>query len=258
MAASSVEWFSLKGKTALVTGGSKGLGKAIAAALAGAGATVCLASRNLDQGTATAAEIAEQTGSRALALAADVSRSEEVDRMVEAALRELGQIDILVNNAGVNIRGEVVGYSDEDWFTVLNTNLSSAFFCSRAVGRHMLERKQGRVINLASMVGTISMPGRAAYASSKAALQGLTKTLALEWAPHGITVNAICPGPFATEMNMPLINNPEVAASFTSRIPVGRWGNVDEVGAAALYLASDLAAFTTGTSLFVDGGWTAQ
>ena len=258
MSTNSLEWFSLAGKTALVTGGSKGLGKAIAGALAGAGASVCLVSRNLDQGQSTAAELAEQTGSRVVALAADVSRSAEVDQMVQAALGELGQVDILVNNAGVNVRGDIVDYSDNDWFTVLNTNLSSAFFCCRAVGRHMLERKQGRVINLASMMGTISMPGRVAYSSSKAALQGLTKTLALEWAPHGVTVNAICPGPFATEMNMPLINNPEVASSFTSRIPVGRWGNVDEVGAAALYLASDLAAFTTGISLFVDGGWTAQ
>ncbi len=258
MAQSSLQWFSLRGKTALVTGGSKGLGKAIGGALAGAGASVALVSRNLDECQATAKELAEQTGSRVVALAADVSRSDEVDRMVAEALAQLGQLDILVNNAGVNIRGDVVDYRDEDWFNVLNTNLSSAFFCCRAVGRHLLERKSGRVINLASMMGAVSMPGRVAYSSSKAALVGLTKTLALEWGAHGITVNAICPGPFATEMNLPLINNPEVATSFTSRIPVGRWGNVDEVGAAALYLASDLAAFTTGTTLFVDGGWTAQ
>jgi NAD(P)-dependent dehydrogenase (short-subunit alcohol dehydrogenase family) len=255
---SSLQWFSLAGKTALITGGSKGLGKAIAQALAGAGAGVCLVSRHLDQGQAAAEEIAAATGSRALALSADVSISADVNRMVDEALAQLGRIDILVNNAGINIRGNVTEYSDEDWLSVLHTNLSSAFYCCRAVGKHMVERGSGRVINLASMVGQISIPGRAAYASTKAGLVGLTKTLALEWAPNGITVNAICPGPFATEMNLPLINDPQVSANFTSKIPVGRWGNVDEVGAAALYLASDLAAFTTGTTLLVDGGWTAQ
>jgi len=240
---SSLEWFSLEGKTALVTGGSRGLGKAIARALAGAGAGVCLASRNLV---------------RVTAFSADVSRSDDVDRLVAETIEDRGRIDILINNAGVNIRGDCVDYSDEDWLTVIHTNLSSAFYCCRAVGRHMIEQKSGRVINLASMMGTISMPGRVAYSSSKMGLIGLTKTLALEWAPHGITVNAICPGPFATEMNLPVINNPETNASFTSRIPVGRWGNVDEIGAAVLYLSSDLAGFTTGAALFVDGGWTAQ
>lgn len=258
MSHASLQMFSLEGKTALITGGSKGLGKAIAEAFAGAGATVCLASRNLEQCQSVAAELEGKTGSRAIALSADVTQSEQVDRLVQDTLSALGQIDILVNNAGVNIRGEITDYSDADWMTVLHTNLSSAFFCCRAVGAHMIERKQGRVINLASMIGTISMPGRVAYASSKAGLLGLTRTLALEWAPHGVTVNAICPGPFATEMNLPIINNPELSASFTSRIPVGRWGQLNEIGAAALYLASEAAGFTTGASLFVDGGWTVQ
>jgi NAD(P)-dependent dehydrogenase (short-subunit alcohol dehydrogenase family) len=250
--------FRLEGKVALITGGSKGLGRAIADALAGAGAAVCLVSRHADEGEKVAAEIRGATASRAIALEADVSDSAQVNRMVEQAIRELGHVDILVNNAGMNIRNSVVDYSDEDWNRVLQTNLSSAFYCCRAVGPHLIERGWGRVVNLASIMALTSLPGRCAYTASKAGLIGLTKTLALEWAPHGVTVNAICPGPFATEMNIPLLENPEVREQFTSRIPLGRWGNVEEVGAAALYLSSEPAAFVTGHTLYIDGGWTAQ
>ena len=250
--------FRLEGRTALITRGSKGLGRAIADALAGAGTDVCLVSRHADQAEAAAAEIRAATGRRAVAIAADVSDSAQVNRMVERAIGELGHLDILVNNAGMNIRNPVVDYSDEDWHKVLNTNLSSAFYCCRAIGPHLIERGWGRVVNLASIMALTSLPGRAAYTASKAGLIGLTKTLALEWAPHGVTVNAICPGPFATEMNLPLLENPEVREQFTSRIPLGRWGNVEEVGAAALYLCSEPAAFVTGTTLYIDGGWTAQ
>ena len=250
--------FRLEGRTALITGGSKGLGRAIADALAGAGTDVCLVSRHADQAEAAAAAIRAATGRRGVAIAADVSDSAQVNRMVERAIGELGHLDILVNNAGMNIRNPVVDYSDEDWHKVLNTNLSSAFYCCRTIGPHLIERGWGRVVNLASIMALTSLPGRAAYTASKAGLIGLTKTLALEWAPHGVTVNAICPGPFATEMNLPLLENPEVREQFTSRIPLGRWGNVEEVGAAALYLCSEPAAFVTGHTLYIDGGWTAQ
>jgi NAD(P)-dependent dehydrogenase (short-subunit alcohol dehydrogenase family) len=254
----SVDLFKLDGKAAFITGGSKGLGRAIADALAGAGADVCLVSRHLDQAEAAAAEIRSATGRRTLALAADVSNSQQVNQAVERALSELGRLDILVNNAGTNIRNPAVDYKDEDWHTVIETNLSSAFYCARAVAPHMLERGWGRVLNIASTMSLVSLPGRSAYTASKAGLIGLTKCLALEWAPHGVTVNAICPGPFATEMNIPLINNPEIYNQFVSKLPVGRWGNVEEVGAAALYLCSEPAAFVTGQTLTVDGGWTAQ
>lgn len=250
--------FRLEGRAALITGGSKGLGRAIADALAGAGADVCLVSRHLDQAQAAASEVAAANGRRAVALEADVSESSQVNRMVERAVAELGHLDILVNNAGINIRNNVIDYSDDDWQQVLQTNLSSAFYCCRAVGPHLIERGWGRVVNLASIMALTSLPGRVAYAATKAGLIGLTKTLALEWAPHGITVNALCPGPFATEMNIPLLENPEVRQQWTSRIPLGRWGNVEEVGAAALYLCSEPAAFVTGHTLYIDGGWTAQ
>jgi NAD(P)-dependent dehydrogenase (short-subunit alcohol dehydrogenase family) len=255
----ATDYFKLDGRVALITGGSKGLGKAIADALASAGAHVALVSRHLDQAEAAARDIRDRFGRRALALEHDVSVSAQVNQMVQRTLEAFGRIDILVNNAGVNIRGPIVGYRDEDWAQVLSTNLTSAFYCCRAVGQHLLSRGGGgRVINMASIFGVTSMPGRVAYTASKAGLIGLTKTLALEWAPHQITVNAICPGPFATEMNIPLLQNPEVREHFTSRIPLGRWGNVEEVGAAALYLASDPAGFVTGHTLYVDGGWTAQ
>jgi NAD(P)-dependent dehydrogenase (short-subunit alcohol dehydrogenase family) len=250
--------FHLEGRTAVITGGSKGLGRAIADALAGAGAAVCLVSRHGDEAEKAASEIRSATGSRAIALPADVSDSAQVNRMVEQAIQELGHLDILVNNAGMNIRNAVVDYSDEDWNKVLTTNLSSAFYCCRAVGPHLIGRGGGRVVNLASIMALTSLPGRCAYTASKAGLIGLTKTLSLEWAPHGVTVNAICPGPFATEMNIPLLENPEVREQFTSRIPLGRWGNVEEVGAAALYLCSEPAAFVTGHTLYIDGGWTSQ
>jgi NAD(P)-dependent dehydrogenase (short-subunit alcohol dehydrogenase family) len=254
----SGDQFRLEGRTALITGGSKGLGRAIADALAGAGAEVCLVSRHLNEAQAAAAEIQSATGKRALAFEADVSNSAQVNHMVERALTELGHLDILINNAGTNVRNNVVEYTDDDWRKVLDTNLSSAFYCCRAVGPHLMERGWGRVVNLASIMALTSLPGRAAYAASKAGLIGLTKTLALEWAPHGVTVNALCPGPFATEMNIPLLQNPEVQQQFTSRIPLGRWGRVEEVGAAALYLCSEPAAFVTGHTLYIDGGWTAQ
>jgi NAD(P)-dependent dehydrogenase (short-subunit alcohol dehydrogenase family) len=255
----AADLFRLDGRVALITGGSKGLGRAVADALSGAGASVALVSRHLDQAAGAAREIRERLGGRTLGLEYDVSDSTQVDAMVRRTLEEFGRIDILVNNAGINIRGPIVEYRDEDWQQVLAINLSSAFYSCRAVGRHMLARGGGgRVINMASIMAITSMPGRVAYTSSKAGLIGLTKTLALEWAPQQITVNAICPGPFATEMNIPLLQNPEVREQFTSRIPVGRWGNVEEIGAAALYLASDAAAFVTGHTLYVDGGWTAQ
>ena len=170
----------------------------------------------------------------------------------------LGPIDILVNNAGVNIRGPVEELSESDWDSVIETNLKAPFLCSRAVGAGMRARRWGRVINLGSILSEIALPGRAPYASSKAGVLGLTRVLALEWAKDGVTVNAICPGPFATDMNRQLLSDPAKYQAFVEKIPLGRWGELDEITGAAVFLASDASSFVTGSALFVDGGWTAQ
>jgi NAD(P)-dependent dehydrogenase (short-subunit alcohol dehydrogenase family) len=247
----------LAGKTALVTGGSKGLGKAMAAALAGAGARVVLVSRNLDQLKEAAAEV-RASGSEALAFQADVTDEQQVLQLEKDVSGAAGRIQILINNAGINIRKQVTEFTLDEWRRVLDTNLTSVFLMCRSFVPHMKGTGYGRIINMTSIMSWISMPGRSAYSASKAGLLGMTRTLALELAPDGITANGISPGPFATEMNLPVMQNPEVNQQFTSRIPVGRWGKVEEVGQLALYLCSEHAAFITGTDILIDGGWTAQ
>lgn len=253
-----MELFRLDGRVALVTGGSKGLGRVIAQALAEAGADVAIASRTLADCQTAANEIAEATGRRAAAFAVDVTSLDELKRLSAEIESSLGPVDILVNNAGINIRGSIDELSENDFEAVMATNVTAPFLCSKVFGAKMAERGWGRVINLGSIMAVISLPGRAPYASSKAAILGLTRTLALEWATKGVTVNAICPGPFATEMNKQLLNDPAKYKDFVSKIPMGRWGELSEIAGAALFLASDAAAFVTGSALFVDGGWTAQ
>ena len=165
---------------------------------------------------------------------------------------------ILINNAGMNLRKPLVEFTLEEWQQVVNTNLTSVFLMCRSFVPHMQGAGYGRIISMTSTMAWVSLPGRAAYSASKAALLGLTRALALELAPDGITVNGISPGPFATEMNVNLTQNPELLRQFTSRIPLGRWGRVEEVGQLALYLCSEEAGFITGTDILIDGGWTAQ
>jgi NAD(P)-dependent dehydrogenase (short-subunit alcohol dehydrogenase family) len=253
-----MELFRLDGHIALVTGGSKGLGRVIAQAFAEAGADVAVVSRTPEDCRKAANEIAESTGRRAAAFAVDVTSGDELKRLSAEVEESLGAVDILVNNAGINIRGLIDELSESDFESVMATNVTAPFLCSKVFGSKMTERGWGRVINLGSIMSVISLPGRAPYASSKAAIMGLTRTLALEWAPKGVTVNAICPGPFATEMNKQLLNDPAKYRDFVSRIPMGRWGDLHEIAGAAVFLASDAAAFVTGSALFVDGGWTAQ
>jgi NAD(P)-dependent dehydrogenase (short-subunit alcohol dehydrogenase family) len=254
--ASVLDMFRLDGRVALVTGGGRGLGSVIATALAQAGADVALVSRSAASCEAAATEITSSTGRRAAVFAGDVTVLADVERIVRSAENDLGPIDILVNNAGVNIRGQVDQLTESDWDAVIDTNLKGPFLVARAIGPGMAERGWGRIINLASVMATIALAGRAPYCSSKAGVLGLTRVLALEWAGRGVTVNALCPGVFGTDMNRPLMDDPVKYKEFMSRVPMGRWGELPELAGAALFLASPAASYMTGSALYVDGGWT--
>jgi len=241
----------------LVTGASQGLGRAIALALGGAGARLALVSRNRQKLEAVAAE-ARTAGIEAEVFVADVTDEAAVQALEAAVTARFGPLQILVNNAGINIRKEVTQFSLAEWRQVLDTNLTGPFLMCRAFVPRMRGQGYGRILNLTSIMSHVALPGRAAYAASKSGLLGFTKALALELAPDKITVNGISPGPFATEMNTPLLQNPELSQFFLSRIPLGRWGQVAEVGALAVYLCTEEAGFITGTDFLIDGGWTAQ
>jgi NAD(P)-dependent dehydrogenase (short-subunit alcohol dehydrogenase family) len=255
---SVLDQFILTNRRALVTGGARGLGRVMAEALAQAGADVVITSRSADSAVAAASDVAASTGRKVVGLAADVAIASDITRLADEAERALGPIDILVNNAGINIRGASETLTEADWDTVLDINVKGPFLCARLLGPRMAARGWGRIINLGSMLSVIGIAGRAPYAASKAAVANLTRVLALEWAGLGVTVNAICPGPFGTEMNRPLLNDPEKYAAFVAKIPLGRWGELHEIAGATVFLASDASSFVTGSLLFVDGGWTAQ
>jgi NAD(P)-dependent dehydrogenase (short-subunit alcohol dehydrogenase family) len=253
-----IDSFKLDGKVALITGGARGLGRTMAIAFAEAGADVVLTGRTLDACEASAREISDATGRTVRAFQAEVTSAADVTRLAADVTAACGSIDILVNNAGTNIRGTVGQLSEEDWDTVIDTNLKGPFLVSRVIGPQMAARGWGRVINMGSILSVVALPGRAPYASSKAGVAALTRVLALEWAGTGVTCNAICPGPFATDMNRQLLNDPVAYQQFINQIPLGRWGDLDEIAGPAVFLASDAASFITGTCLFVDGGWTAR
>lgn len=250
--------FDLTGKVALVTGASRGLGRAIAIGLAKAGADVIAVASKKENVADTIAEIQKLGTSKTVALGCEQDKPEQVKQLVEDAIAAFGRVDILVNNAGTIRRAPAKDFSDEDWDLVMEANINGVFRLSRGIGKHMLAKGSGKIINIASLLsfsGGITVP---AYSASKGAVMQLTKALANEWAAEGLNVNAIAPGYFSTDNTKALRADTERSAAISARIPAGRWGEPEDLAGAAVFLASSASDYVNGHTLLVDGGWMAR
>ncbi len=250
--------FNLSGRAAIITGGSKGLGLAMAAGLASAGCRVMLVNRNADEGMVAAAELSRDFGTEAISFAADITDEAQTKAMAQAAMDAFGQIDILINSAGINIRGAIDELTSDDFRKVMDVNVNGTWLCCRAVTPFMKQAGSGKIINLASTLGLVGLANRTPYTASKGAVVQMTRALGLELALFNINVNAICPGPFLTEMNLAIADTEEAKKFVVGATALGRWAALREIQGAAIFLASDAASYMVGSMLTVDGGWTAR
>lgn len=248
--------FQLTGKIALITGSSAGIGFALARALGEAGAHVVINGRNA-QKVSAAAQTLKAEGLHVSASVFDVTDAHSVAEAVNNIESQMGAIDILVNNAGMQIRGPLHEYKDEDWHTLMRTNLDSVYYVGRTVAQKMIPRGQGKIINICSVQSELGRPGIAPYTASKGAVKMLTKGMAIDWGQFGINVNGLGPGYFKTELNQKLVDDPQFSSWLVGRTPSRRWGDVADLGGAAVFLASDASRFVNGHILYVDGGVTA-
>jgi NAD(P)-dependent dehydrogenase (short-subunit alcohol dehydrogenase family) len=249
--------FSLEGKTAVVIGGTSGIGRALSLGLADAGADVIASSRRRECVDETAAEI-ERRGRQTLRLCSDVSSRGSLEELLEASLQHFAKVDILINCAGIIKRMPTLSMPEEEWAEVVSTNLTGTLRACQIFGKHMLERGYGRIVNIASLNSFVALNGVAAYAASKAGVVSLTRSIAVEWSKKNVTVNAIAPGVFRTALNADLLDNTPRGQELLMRTPMGRFGRTEELVGAAVYLCSDAASFVTGQTLVVDGGFLAS
>jgi NAD(P)-dependent dehydrogenase (short-subunit alcohol dehydrogenase family) len=247
--------FQLINKIALVTGAGRGIGRALAIGLAEAGADVALFARTANDIEEVAHEI-RALGRKAYPFTVDVTNREQIEEAVQQIIEQTGRLDILVNNAGMNIRSQALAVTDEEWDTIMQTNLKSAFLCSQIVGRHMQQKEYGRIINIASVAGQVALRTGVVYAATKAAMIQMTKVLALEWGKYGINVNSIGPWYFKTPLTEKILANPDYLAEIIARTPLGRVGELEELVGPTVFFASNAANYVTGQTLFVDGGMT--